>query len=57
MPQLEAALEQIAQREDGLIVVRLAREPGKRKTRYQHLLSGSLEFVESASDAVLPVVS
>lgn len=57
MAQLEAALEQLEQREEGPFVVRLAREPGKRQSRYQHLLSGSLELAESASDTVLPVVS
>lgn len=43
MTQLETALEQLAEREDGPFVTRLAREPGKRESRYQHLFSGAVE--------------
>ena len=38
--EVEAALEQLAGREDGPFVLRLAREPGKRESRYAHLFSG-----------------
>lgn len=38
--EVEAVLTQLAQREDGPFVVRLAREPGKRESRYAHLFSG-----------------
>jgi uncharacterized protein YceH (UPF0502 family) len=38
--QVEAALEALARREDGPFVVRLAREPGRRESRYAHLFSG-----------------
>lgn len=48
MAQLEATLEQLAQREDGPFVVRLAREPGKRESRYQHLFGGAVEQPEQA---------
>ena len=41
--EVEAALNRLAAREDGPFVVRLAREPGKRESRYAHLLSGSVE--------------
>ena len=41
--EVEAALARLAAREDGPFVVRLAREPGKRESRYAHLLSGSVE--------------
>ena len=41
--EVEAALNRLASREDGPFVVRLAREPGKRESRYAHLLSGSVE--------------
>jgi uncharacterized protein len=41
--EVEAALARLASREDGPYVVRLAREPGKRESRYAHLLSGSVE--------------
>lgn len=41
--QIEAALNELGQREDGPFVVRLAREPGRRDSRYAHLLSGDVE--------------
>jgi len=37
---VETALEQLSQRDDGPFVVRLAREPGRRDSRYAHLFSG-----------------
>jgi uncharacterized protein YceH (UPF0502 family) len=37
---VEAALETLRTREDGPFVVRLAREPGRRDSRYAHLFSG-----------------
>ena len=40
--EIEAALEQLAARADGPFVQRLAREPGKRESRYAHLFSGEL---------------
>lgn len=41
--EVEAALGRLAAREDGPFVVRLAREPGRRESRYAHLLSGSVD--------------
>ena len=41
--EVEAALTRLASREDGPFVVRLAREPGRRESRYAHLVSGSVE--------------
>ena len=41
--EVEAALSRLASREDGPYVVRLAREPGRRDSRYAHLFSGSVE--------------
>jgi uncharacterized protein YceH (UPF0502 family) len=41
--EVESALAKLASREDGPFVVRLAREPGRRESRYAHLLSGSVE--------------
>jgi uncharacterized protein YceH (UPF0502 family) len=38
----EAALEALAHRESGPLVVRMAREPGRRETRYAHLFSGPI---------------
>ena len=40
--EVEAVLDQLARREDGPYVQRLAREPGKRESRYAHLFSGEL---------------
>ena len=44
--EVEAALNGLAQRDDGPFVTRLAREPGKRESRYAHLFSG--EFAGAA---------
>jgi uncharacterized protein YceH (UPF0502 family) len=52
--EVEAALARLASREDGPFVVRLAREPGRRESRYAHLLSGS---VEGASEGIEPHVA
>ena len=41
--EVEAALQPPRCREDGPYVVRLAREPGRRDSRYAHLFSGSVE--------------
>lgn len=43
MVEVEQALERLATREDGPFVVRLAREPGKRESRYMHLFSGDVD--------------
>jgi uncharacterized protein YceH (UPF0502 family) len=40
--QVEATLESLATRNDGPYVVRLAREPGKRESRYAHLFGGEV---------------
>lgn len=42
MAEVEATLEHLATREDGPYVVRLAREPGKRESRYMHLFCGEV---------------
>ena len=41
--EVEAALTRLSEREDGPFVVRLAREPGRRDSRYAHLFSGPVE--------------
>jgi len=46
--QVEDVLERLASREDGTYVVKLAREPGKRDSRYAHLFSGDVDAVLSA---------
>jgi uncharacterized protein YceH (UPF0502 family) len=38
--EVEATLSRLASREDGPFVMRLAREPGRRESRYAHLFSG-----------------
>ena len=54
--EVEAALSQLMQREDGPFVARLAREPGRREARYAHLFSGEVESVtESADSGRVPV--
>ena len=40
---VDAVLRQLAVREDGPFVVRLAREPGKRESRYAQLFCGEVE--------------
>lgn len=55
MGEVERALENLAQREDGPYVVRLPREPGKRESRYMHLFSGDVETLINAVDAVSPL--
>lgn len=51
--EVEAVLQQLAEREDGPFVVRLPREPGKRESRYAHLFSGevSAEIGQGAEHA------
>ncbi|MGO2497003.1 MAG: YceH family protein [Vibrio litoralis] len=54
--QVEALLEQMASREEGALVVKLPREPGKRESRYQHLFCGEVD-VESYATATPTAVS
>lgn len=49
MTQVESTLEALANRDDGPFVVRLAREPGKRESRYMHLFSGDVDSSPIAS--------
>ncbi|GHS72809.1 MULTISPECIES: YceH family protein [Enterobacter cloacae complex] len=44
MHEVEQTLEGLAAREDGPYVVRLAREPGKRESRYMHLFCGDVDI-------------
>ncbi|MCK7240949.1 YceH family protein [Enterobacter kobei] len=44
MQEVEQTLEWLAAREDGPYVVRLAREPGKRESRYMHLFCGDVDI-------------
>ncbi|WP_428775276.1 YceH family protein [Vibrio sp.] len=42
--EVEAVLESMAAREEGALVVKLPREPGKRESRYLHLFSGAVDL-------------
>lgn len=44
MQEVEQTLEGLAAREDGPYVARLAREPGKRESRYMHLFCGDVDI-------------
>jgi len=55
MQEVEQALEGLATREDGPFVLRLAREPGKRESRYMHLFSGEVDTGAAAPEAAAPV--
>ncbi len=48
--QVEATLQQLMERDDGPFVVRLAREPGRRESRYMHLFSGTVANVAGADE-------
>jgi hypothetical protein len=45
--EVEAVLEGLISRNDGPFVIKLPREPGKRESRFAHLLSGEVEITES----------
>ncbi|MCU6397736.1 YceH family protein [Enterobacter quasiroggenkampii] len=49
MQEVEQTLEGLASREDGPYVVRLAREPGKRESRYMHLFSADVDISVKSS--------
>ncbi|QGU10330.1 DUF480 domain-containing protein [Leclercia sp. J807] len=54
MQEVEQTLEGLAAREDGPFVLRLAREPGKRESRYMHLFSGEVETIAAVVEAAAP---
>jgi len=53
--EIETALSHLESRQDGPFVERLAREPGRRESRYTHLFSGSSEFAETVVMETLQV--
>ncbi len=53
--EVEAALQSLAQRPDGALVVRLPREAGRRDSRYAHLFSGEVQVPAAAHEAAEPV--
>jgi uncharacterized protein YceH (UPF0502 family) len=54
--EAEAALDALAQRPSGALVVRMAREPGKRETRYAHLF-GTQTAESIAAAAAVPAAT
>lgn len=48
---VEAALQGLLERESGPLVAKLAREPGRRESRYMHLFSGEAPPQSVAADA------
>lgn len=48
--QVDATLKRLMERDDGPFVVQLAREAGKRESRFAHLLSGEVSNVRTTSD-------
>ncbi|WP_370603588.1 YceH family protein [Citrobacter braakii] len=56
MAEVESTLEKLATREDGPYIVRLAREPGKRESRYMHLFCGDVDEAMATADE-LPAAS
>jgi len=57
MQDVEQTLEGLTTREDGPYVVRLAREPGKRESRFMHLFSGEVDASELAVETDSPVAN
>ncbi len=49
--EVETVLQGLQQRESGPLVARLAREPGRRESRYMHLFSGAPAPQAEARDA------
>jgi uncharacterized protein YceH (UPF0502 family) len=53
--EVESALEQLGAHEGGALVLRLAREPGRRESRYAHLFSGPVtDGAAQATQAAAP---
>lgn len=48
--EVEQTLTDLATREDGPFCVRLAREPGKRESRFMHLFSGEVSQAAGAAE-------
>jgi uncharacterized protein len=55
--EVEAALETLRTRDDGPFVARLAREPGRRDSRYAHLFSGEIAEAPETPLAVAPATT
>ncbi|QOI54689.1 YceH family protein [Rouxiella badensis] len=55
--EVELTLNTLAGREDGPFCVRLAREPGKRESRYMHLFSGEVSDAAGEDEIFSPASS
>jgi uncharacterized protein YceH (UPF0502 family) len=55
--EIEAALSRLAERPDGPFVVRLAREPNRRDSRWAHLFSGPVADMSAEADPEHTVAS
>ena len=53
--QVEEALQNLMTRSDGPFVARLAREPGRRDSRYAHLFCGPVADTTTEAQAAAPV--
>jgi uncharacterized protein len=51
--ELEAVLQGLKERESGPLVARLAREPGRRESRYMHLFGGEPIAQATAEDSAV----
>jgi uncharacterized protein YceH (UPF0502 family) len=49
LAEVEATLEGLASREDQPLVMKLPRQPGRKDSRYAHLLAGEPAFEETAA--------
>lgn len=55
--EVESTLEAMATREEGALVVKLPREPGKRESRFMHLFCGEVDVSALASTEAVPASS
>ncbi|WP_282176184.1 YceH family protein [Vibrio nereis] len=55
--EVESTLEAMATREEGALVVKLPREPGKRESRFMHLFCGEVDVSALASTEAAPASS
>ena len=51
LPEVEATLQQLAEREDGPFVVKLPRQPGSRENRYAHLFCGEVKIDQEDAES------
>lgn len=55
--EVESTLEAMATREEGALVVKLPREPGKRESRFMHLFCGDVDVSALTSTEAVPASS